>query len=77
MDGLGIFKWKGTKEQALKVCLHAFFELLNLFEIETTQDLPTRELTVKMTPMELKENSDKLLWLSIFFRYRKEIMELL
>lgn len=77
MNYLDVFNWEGTKEQAQEICLHAFFEILNNFEIKQTQDFFTKDLIVKMSPIELKENSDRLIWLNIFFYYRKEIMELL
>lgn len=72
-----IFIWKGTKEQAQNICFHAFSEILNLFEIKQVEDLFTKDLVVKMTPIDLKDNSDKMLWLNIFLQYRKEIMKLL
>ena len=72
-----IFIWKGTKEQATQICINAFSELLEFFRIVRMEDLFTKELIVKMTPIELKENGDKLVWFEIFMRHRKEIRELL
>ncbi len=74
-----LFVWEETKEkeQAKDICLNAFFEILRLFEIKQVEDMFTRDLIVKMTPIELKDNSDKLLWFNIFVRYREKILELL
>lgn len=72
-----LFVWKATKEQAKDICLHAFFEILRLFEIKQVEDMFTRDLIIKMTPIELKNNSDKLLWFNIFIRYKEDILKLL
>ena len=70
-----IFEFKGTKEQSAEICKNALCELLKVFDIEQTEDLLTKDLTIKMTPKEVLENKDKMFWFNIFMRYRKEILK--
>ena len=69
-----IFEFKGTKEQSLEICKNAFIELLKNFDIKQTEDLLTKDLTIKMTPKELSTNKDKMYWLNIFMKYKNDLV---
>ena len=69
------FEFKGTKEQSAEICKNALCELLKIFDIKQTEDLLTKDLTIKMTPKEVLENKDKMLWFNIFMRYKKEVLK--
>ncbi len=71
------FEFKGTKEQSAQICKNAICELLKVFDIRQTEDLLTRDLTIKMTPKEVLENADKMFWFNIFMHHRKEIIDLI